>query len=398
MVNKLRNFKITDTVNINTVCTNGMTPLGAACHMGNMAICELLIDSYKRQLEKDDTYHKNKKLCLSLNNDYNDFTCKQKKNVGYFVVNKDLDNNQQTVEIGDGPTPEGMEGLEWDLEFRETEEVTPEESNSSIYQWYADILNRTSDLLKNPLPCDINQFDRYGQTALHYAAERGHVGITQLLITNGSNVNLTSPTDGYSALHIATGKGCCDLVSILIKAGARVDELTSSKLTPLHIAAQCGHLKVMQMLINLGAKVDSMDSSERTPLVKAVSTRQEKCLELLIRNGARVNIEDINGHTPLCQAVWTNSRETVSSLISSGAKITQSHYLLHYSVMNDHLEIAQELIKAGSVVNLRDGNGNTPLILAARSGCLNTAKYLLDHGMYNFKHVAFIRKIIRLVS
>lgn len=374
MINKV----ITD-VNINTICSSGLTPLGAAAHIGNIVICEMLIENYQRQKTDDCINHRNKKLCLSLNNET------PKKNVGYFVVTKDLDTNDEPVEIGDGPTPEGMEALEWDVEIKETDEATVDESYSSLYQWYADILNRTSDLLKNPLPCDINQIDRYGRTALHYASDQGHVSIVQLLLTNGCNINHTCSSESLSPLHLACNKGHTEVVNLLIKAGARVDHTTNTKVTPLHLASSYGHIKVMQLLLQSGAKVDSMDSHDRTPLVRAVAHYQARAVELLVKHGARVNIEDVNGHTPLCEAVWSNSISMVNSLITAGAKITQSHYLLHFSVLNNQLEIAKLLIRAGSVVNLRDGNGNTPLILAARSGHINTTKYLLDHGTYKIR-------------
>lgn len=123
-----------------------------------------------------------------------------------------------------------------------------------------------------------------------------------------------------------------------------------------------------------------MDSADRTPLIRAVAQHKVRTAELLIRNGAKVNIEDINGHTPLCEAVWTNSTSLVQALISAGAKITQSQCLLHYAVLNNQVDIVKLLIKAGSVINLRDSNGNTPLILAARSGHTDIVKFLLDYG------------------
>lgn len=106
-------------MNVNTICTNGLTSLGAAAHLGNQLICEILIESYKNQNKDDCTGHRNKKLCLSLDNEkqYKN----EKKNVGYYVVRKDLElSNDEPVEIGDGPTPEGMEGLEWDVEIKDT--------------------------------------------------------------------------------------------------------------------------------------------------------------------------------------------------------------------------------------------------------------------------------------
>lgn len=121
-------------VNINNIGSSGLTPLGAAAHIGNLAICEILIESYNK---KDDYItHKSKKICLD-----NEFQYKnENKNIGYYVVRKDVDSVDD--EIGEGPTPEGMEGLEWDVEIKDNAETTVDESYSSLYRWYADILNR----------------------------------------------------------------------------------------------------------------------------------------------------------------------------------------------------------------------------------------------------------------
>lgn len=350
------------------MCSNGLTPLGAAVHLGNILICEILLDSYCNQKDSC-VIHKKKKVCLNQNN--------ENKNIGYYVVRNDLAKNDD--EVYNVSTPEGMEALEWDVEFKESDEVSPDESYSSIYKWYADILNRTSDLLKNPFPNDINQMDRYGRTAIHYAVENGNLSVVQLLISSGCNVNNTS-TENMSALHLASRKGFEDIVSLLINSGARIDHINNTKSTALHLAAVQGHWKVVQLLLQHGSNINSLDSNDRTPLMQAVSQHKIHSVEILVKNGAKVNIEDVNGHTPLCEAVWTNSITMVQILILAGAKITQSHYLLHYAVQYNQLDIVKLLVSAGSVINLRDSNGNTPLILASRNGHIEIVNILLDHG------------------
>lgn len=200
-------------------------------------------------MRNDCTVHQNKKLCLSLDNDYKPT---ENKNIGYYVVRKDLDSNDD--EIGDGPTPEGMEALEWDVEIKDTDEPSCDESYSSLYKWYADILNRTSDLLKNPLPSDINQIDRYGRTAMHYASDQGNASVVQLLLTNGCNVNNPCTSESMSPLHLACSKGHIEVAALLVKAGARIDHINNTKSTPLHLASSQGHVKILQLLLQSGMR------------------------------------------------------------------------------------------------------------------------------------------------
>jgi ankyrin repeat protein len=77
-------------------------------------------------------------------------------------------------------------------------------------------------------------------------------------------------------------------------------------------------------------------------------------------------------------------------LLGAGAKITQSHYLLHYAIMHRHTEMAELLLKAGSIVNLRDDNGDSPLIVAARTGVCQLAELLLRNGTCITKNIMFM--------
>lgn len=82
----------------------------------------------------------------------------------------------------------------------------------------------------------------------------------------------------------------------------------------------------------------------------------------------------------MCEAVWRKSVQLAELLLASGAKLTQSHYLLHYAVLHQHLDMAEVLLGAGSIPNLRDDHGDTPLIMAARTGQTRMAELLLQNG------------------
>ena len=70
----------------------------------------------------------------------------------------------------------------------------------------------------------------------------------------------------------------------------------------------------------------------------------------------------------------------VKLLLDSGAKLTPTPYLLHYAILHQHVEMVELLLESGSLVNLRDNQGNTPLITAAISGQSNIVKILLKYG------------------
>ncbi|XP_063597527.1 uncharacterized protein LOC134774131 [Penaeus indicus] len=227
--------------------------------------------------------------------------------------------------------------------------------------------------------CDINQQDAYGRSALHYATEQGHTYIVHMLIKSGVHVD-TPDAEHMTALHLAAQRGLAEVVNLLLEGGARVNNKMNDKSSPLHIAASRGYTDIVETLLDRGAKIDSLDSSDRTPLILAVSRSHFKVVQLLLNRGAKVNIEEIHGYTPLCEAVWHKDLKLVQMLLTAGAKVTQSHYLLHYAVLHRHYQLAELLLGARCIVNLRDDNGDTPLIIAARTCQPSVMKLLLKHG------------------
>lgn len=91
-----------------------MTLIGAAAQTGNLSVLKALIEYHSSLLSLDfcnENYCKPQFLQLDVE------SSKRYKNIGYFVVCRDVEEN----EFGDGPTPDGMEALEWDMEINESQ-------------------------------------------------------------------------------------------------------------------------------------------------------------------------------------------------------------------------------------------------------------------------------------
>nr|XP_045621183.1 ankyrin-1-like isoform X3 [Procambarus clarkii] len=196
---------------------------------------------------------------------------------------------------------------------------------------------------------------------------------------NGVRID-TPDAEHMTALHLAAQRGLAEVITLLLEGGAKVNTKMNDKSSPLHIAASRGYTDIVETLLDRGAKIDSLDSSDRTALIVAVSRSNYKVVQLLLKRGAKVNIEEIHGYTPLCEAVWHKDIKLVQMLLAAGAKVTQSHYLLHYAVLHRHYQLAELLLGARCIVNLRDDNGDTPLIIAARTCQPSIIKLLLKHG------------------
>ncbi|XP_034235581.1 ankyrin repeat and protein kinase domain-containing protein 1-like isoform X2 [Thrips palmi] len=324
------------------------------------------------------------------------YKTREEPNQGYFIVVHNDKSEEETKrpvcgDCSNEPmTPDDMDNLEWDSELEPEKFDSPcddaENSDSwvNLYRWYADYLAKscTVDMSVQQGTClqiDVNQLDMYRRSAMHYAAEQGNMEVLHVLISAGCSVDV-GDSDDVTPLHLAAARDNPDAVALLISCGAKVNRKSIDGTGPLHMAAARGFIETATILLQHGASVNSLDRSDRTPLLLAVSRGLEEMVTLLISHGAKVNVEDILGYTPLCQAVWQQEKEIVRVLLAAGAKLTHSDRLLHCAILHRRPDIAELLISAGSIVNLRDDSGDTPLIIASRSGQVNMVNLLLHSG------------------
>lgn len=79
-------------------------------------------------------------------------------------------------------------------------------------------LKRVEELLAAGVPVDAPA--RYGQTALYFAAEEGHLEVVRRLVERGANVNVQDSFFGASALGMALNGGHVELARHLLAHGA----------------------------------------------------------------------------------------------------------------------------------------------------------------------------------
>lgn len=83
---------------------------------------------------------------------------------------------------------------------------------------------------------EINVVDRYGRSALHWAAKYGYIQYVEVLINLGINVNAIEVNNYRTALHMAARYAQIECVQLLLEAGAEFDINDIHNQTPLHCA------------------------------------------------------------------------------------------------------------------------------------------------------------------
>ena len=97
---------------------------------------------------------------------------------------------------------------------------------------------------------DLNFLNPAGESALMYAALRGHVALAKLLISKDADVN----KPGWTPLHYASTRGDVALIRLLLDNHAFVNAQSPNGTTPLMMAAQYGSPAAVRLLLDEGAE------------------------------------------------------------------------------------------------------------------------------------------------
>ncbi|MEI6219015.1 MAG: ankyrin repeat domain-containing protein [bacterium] len=156
--------------------------------------------------------------------------------------------------------------------------------------------------------------DRQGLTALHFAARHGNIPMAKLLIQAGADVN--KPDDGgIPPIYYACGPESAVIQRMLLEACAHVNWANNGGWTPLMGVTAIGRQDQVDLLIAFGALVNAVDRIEgRTALMVAAREGHLGIAEQLLKSGADVNIRDFRNHTAIDYAL-ENGHPDVAELL-----------------------------------------------------------------------------------
>jgi len=149
-----------------------------------------------------------------------------------------------------------------------------------------------------------NAVDRFGKTALYYAAEIGHVGVVSQL--QSRTVIDSDHRSGSTVLHVAASKGYGDLVIHLLNVSPiLIDKVDWCGKTALCDAAMKGHELIVAHMLSLSPTlIDNVDRFGRTVLHYASGSGHDAVVaQLLTARPALVDSADRRGRTALHWAV-----------------------------------------------------------------------------------------------
>ena len=212
-------------------------------------------------------------------------------------------------------------------------------------------------------------------------------------------------------LLCAADSGHTECVRFLLQCGADANQRSTSPgrggWTLAHYAAVQGNTEMLLAALDASCDVDAINSDGDTSLTCAVREGQTDCVRLLLQRGANVRTSgympaniaaergnkemllalldagceadepDWIGDTPLMLAAKTGNTDCVQLLLQRGA---DGRSCAHLAAEGGHKETLLALLDAGCAVDATDRWNRTPLIRAAGRGHTDCVRLLLQRG------------------
>ena len=255
-------------------------------------------------------------------------------------------------------------------------------------------------LLADAVDVDARQPD--GATALHWAMHRESEEIADLLIRAGADVDAANDL-GVTPLLMASARGHGALVERLRAAGADPHAALASGETALMAAARAGSLQAVNALLDAGANVNATEFTRgQSALMWAVVNRHPAVTQALLDRGA-----DIDARTRTRRRVYNMGGSRSAGSASRGIALEEvtlgGSTPLLFAARSGDLASARLLVAAGADVHDTAADGNTVLNVAVHSGHGSLAAFLLAAGAdpnaaplgYTALHAAALRGALR---
>jgi len=215
---------------------------------------------------------------------------------------------------------------------------------------------------------DVNQKSADGTTALHWAVHYDDKDLVRRLVKAGANVSAVNDYNS-SPMQEAAVAADPEVIGMLLKAGANADAPNPEGQTALMVVARTGNVDAAKELVSHGAHVDAREQwGGQTALMWAAAQSQPEMIKFLLSKGA----------DPNARAVVRDWQRRVTA---EGRPKNENHggfTPMLYAAREGCIKCIENLLKGHADINLTDPDGTTPLNLALLNMRFDTAAYLIS--------------------
>jgi ankyrin repeat protein len=215
-----------------------------------------------------------------------------------------------------------------------------------------------------------SQMATAAESSLLEAVEGGDRAAALRLLAAGADPNVPGP-DGTTAVMWAAANDDVELVRALIKGGANVKVTNQFGTSALTEAAIVGSAPIVDALLGAGADPNAKTPEGETPLMAVARTGNIEAARRLVAAGADVDVrENWGGQSALMWAAAQRQPEMVRFLAEQGADVDARGVIRQWE---------RKVITEPRPKDMNKG-GFTPLLYAAREGCVECARHLIAAG------------------
>lgn len=147
-------------------------------------------------------------------------------------------------------------------------------------------------------------------------------------------------------------------------------------------AVRSNNASGVESLLRRGFDPNTRDERGLTGLLIAIREPSPRVVQVLLAS-PQTNVELRNGNdeSPLMLAAIKGQMDLVKQLIARDADINKPGWTaLHYAASSGQVEIMKLLLDKYAFIDAQSPNGTTPLMMAAMYGSPDSVKLLLDEG------------------
>ena len=214
------------------------------------------------------------------------------------------------------------------------------------------------------------------ETLIPKAVQENNIEMVKYLLSIGQDINAQIFYDGFwvdSPLKVAAENGYIEMAKFLIDEGANLNSSDDY----MYYAINSGNYDIAKLLVDN----DVFNLNTNTTREEAIELSKNQKYYEIEKLLSSKDSNNIDGYDELMNAVSKGDMKALEKLIKDDTDLNKQYSKitpLGLAAARNDKEIVKFLVEKGADINLEDGYGYTPLIIAMKYRNLNLAKDIID--------------------